>query len=184
MTCDCSHHSSAMFPAGYWPDDWTLVPGRSQKLLRCHNAQTASGIHSGSLFPGINLPKREANHSSLCGAEAKNAHSVRASCFTSKKQLTPQSRVLVEKVMRSLVDEEISGVLWKPKVYSRVSSSPPPVSVLSQMNQSTPSKPISRKYVLILSSHYVQVYRAVSSLQASNQHCLRISDFPCALHNR
>jgi hypothetical protein len=49
--------------------------------------------------------------------------------------------------------QEILRLLWKLKVNFRVHKSPPPVPIPSQMNPIHTPKPISRKSILILSSH-------------------------------
>jgi len=50
-------------------------------------------------------------------------------------------------------NQEIPRLLWNPKVHYHVHNSPPLVSILSQMIQSTPSHSISLRSILILPSH-------------------------------
>jgi hypothetical protein len=49
--------------------------------------------------------------------------------------------------------QELPSVLWNPKIYYRVNKSPPLVPILSQIDSTIPSHPISLRPVLILSIH-------------------------------
>jgi len=55
--------------------------------------------------------------------------------------LTPSSRVLLEKLTGFAASQEISHVLWNPKVHHRTHNCPPPVPILSQLHPvpTTPS---------------------------------------------
>jgi hypothetical protein len=71
---------------------------------------------------------------------------------TSKK-LTPWSRVLLETLIACPASQEISRVLWNPKVHYCVHKSLPPILTLSQVNPIHTPKSVFLRSNLILSSH-------------------------------
>ena len=54
--------------------------------------------------------------------------------FRSTYLLTPWSRVLLEKLTGFAANQEISRILWNPKVHYRTHKRPPSVPILSQLH--------------------------------------------------
>ena len=63
--------------------------------------------------------------------------------------LTPRSRALLE----NLTSQEITQILWNPKVHERIYKIPPPVPLLKQLNPVYAPHTTSWRSNLILTSH-------------------------------
>jgi hypothetical protein len=75
--------------------------------------------------------------------------------------------------------QEISSVLWNPKVYYRIHKCPTPVSIMSQLNPIHTSHPPSWRSILILSSHLRLVLPiGFLSLRVPHQNPVHATPFP------
>ena len=85
----------------------------------------------------------------------------------------------------SSASQEISCMLWRPKVHCYIYNSPPPDPILSQTNpvHSPTPFPEDPSYYYY-TSIYVRVFQVVSFPQVSQQICMNFSSPPYALHSR
>ena len=79
---------------------------------------------------------------------------------------------------RFSASQGISHVLWNPKVYYRVYSSPPPVPILSHINPvHAPPYPTSWRYLIIILST-LEFSKWSLSVRISHQNAVYTSPFP------
>jgi hypothetical protein len=95
------------------------------------------------------------------------------------KQLTPWSRILLEKLKVLSVTQEIFRLLWNPKAHYRVPRIPPPVAILSHI------KPIYTPNRISLRS----IFRCSSRSSVREEHFMGpsmsvwLSNFSCEVSN-
>ena len=84
---------------------------------------------------------------------------------------------------RSSATQEISRILWNPKVHHRIHNSPPYVPILSQIVPVCPPHRKSRRSILILSSHLRLGLPSGSFPQVPPlKRCMHLSSPPYVLH--
>ena len=97
--------------------------------------------------------------------------------------LTPWSRVLLKKLTGSAASQEISHILWNPKVHYRTHKYPPPAPILSQLHP-VPTIP---SYFLKIHLNIILPSMAGSpqwslSLRFPNQYPVHTSPLPHTRH--
>ena len=104
--------------------------------------------------------------------------------------LTPWSRVLLERLTGFAANQEISRILWNPKVHYSTHKRPPPVPILSQLHPvpTTPSHFLKIHLNIILSSTSCSPQWSLS-LRFLHQNLVHNSPFlhtyhvPCPSHS-
>jgi hypothetical protein len=98
-------------------------------------------------------------------------------------QLTPWSRVHLEKLIVRSASQEILRLFWNPKVHYRVYKSPPPVPIVSQMNLiHTPKSYFPKIHFNIILPFTPRSSEWSLPFRLSNQNFVHISYLPHAPH--
>jgi hypothetical protein len=97
--------------------------------------------------------------------------------------LTPCSKILLVKANRFSASQETHRILWNPKVHYRIHKCPPPVPILSQLDQvHTPTSHFLNIHLNIILQSILGIPSGLFPSDSPHQHHVYASPHPLTCH--